>query len=361
MTKNTNTAPDADMTPDMDMTLGSDHYISQTSDENLLVHQDVLQVIGHTPMVRINRLFREFPDVTVLAKLEFLNPGGSMKDRIGLKMIENAEKEGRIKPGDTLVEPTSGNTGLGLAMAAAVKGYKMIITMPMKMSEEKRRLLKAYGAELILTPTEYGFDHPEGYIEIAKKLARENENTHLLNQYINTGNPEAHYVGTAPEIWQQSGGSLDYFVSGMGTGGTISGTAHYLKEQNPNIQVIGVDPDGSIYTGGEPKMYHVEGIGYDFYPDVFDVDSVDKMYRISDKASFLEARRLAKEEGILAGGSTGTVVAGLRQMLTELDKEGKAKDITVVMMVHDSGRSYLSKIYNDDWMREQGFLDDDAS
>ncbi len=327
------------------------------AEKNPYIYQDVLEIIGRTPLVKINRLFREFPDVNVYAKLDFLNPGGSMKDRIGLKMIENAEKEGRIKPGDTLVEPTSGNTGLGLAMAAAVKGYKMIITMPMKMSEEKRRLLKAYGAELILTPTEYDFAHPEGYIEIAKKLARENDHIHLLNQYINDGNPTAHYEGTGPEIWEQTDGQLDYFVSGMGTGGTISGVSHYLKEQKPDVQIIGIDPEGSIYTGGEPAPYQVEGIGYDFYPDVFDVDSVDKMYRIGDKASFLEARRLAKEEGILAGGSTGTVVAGLRQLLKDLDAEGKAKDINVVMMVHDSGRSYLSKIYNDDWMQEQGFLD----
>lgn len=321
------------------------------------VYDSVTDAIGNTPMVRLTRMFSEFPNVEVLAKLEFLNPGGSMKDRIGLQMIENAEREGRIKPGDTLVEPTSGNTGIGLVMAAAVKGYKVIITMPEKMSEEKRRLLKAYGAELILTPTEYGFDHPEGYIEIAKKLARDSNHIHMLNQYINDGNPEAHYLGTGPEIWQQTGGRLDYFVSGMGTGGTISGVAHYLKEQNPDVQVIGVDPEGSIYTGDTPHPYHVEGIGYDFWPEVFDVKSVDKMYRISDKDSFLEARRLAKQEGILAGGSTGTVAAGLRRLLSGLDAEGKAENITVVMMVHDSGRSYLSKIYNDDWMRENGFLD----
>ncbi|TNE29918.1 MAG: cysteine synthase family protein [Alphaproteobacteria bacterium] len=328
---------------------------SPFSDRNTIFNT-VLDTVGSTPMVRINRLFSEFPGAEVLAKLEFMNPGGSMKDRIGMKMIELAEKEGRIKPGDTLVEPTSGNTGIGLAQAAAVKGYKLIITMPMKMSEEKRRLLKAYGAELILTPTEYAFDHPEGYIEIAKKLARENDHIHLLNQYINAGNPTAHYEGTGPEIWEQTSGKLDYFVSGMGTGGTISGVSHFLKEKNPQIQIIGVDPDGSIYTGKADKPYQVEGIGYDFYPDVFDTDSVDKMYRISDKESFTEVRRLAKEEGILAGGSTGTVLAGLRRLLTELDKEGKAENIRIVMMVHDNGRSYLSKIYNDDWMAEHGFL-----
>lgn len=326
--------------------------------ERNTVFDTVLDAVGSTPMVRINRLFAEFPGAEVLAKLEYMNPGGSMKDRIGMKMIELAEQEGRIKPGDTLVEPTSGNTGIGLAQAAAVKGYKLIITMPMKMSEEKRRLLRAYGAELILTPTEYAYDHPEGYIEIAKKLARENDHIHLLNQYVNTGNPTAHYEGTGPEIWEQTGGKLDYFVSGMGTGGTISGTSRFLKEKNPAIQIIGVDPDGSIYTSKADKPYHVEGIGYDFYPEVFDTAIVDKMYRISDKESFTEVRRMVKEEGILAGGSTGTVLAGLRRLLTELDKEGKAENIRIVMMVHDNGRSYLSKIYNDDWMAEHGFLNE---
>ncbi|MDX2085069.1 MAG: cysteine synthase family protein [Candidatus Melainabacteria bacterium] len=317
--------------------------------------QSVLEAIGQTPMVQLQRLFAEFTGVTVLAKLEYLNPNGSMKDRIGLRMIEQAEQAGLIKPGDTLVEPTSGNTGLGLAMAAAVKGYRLIITMPMKMSEEKRRLLAAFGAEVILTPTELAHDHPDNYIELAKRLAREQPNTHLLNQYVNPNNPTAHYEGTGAEIWEQTQGRLDYFVSGMGTGGTISGVSRALKEKNPAITIVGVDPEGSIYTGHAAHPYQVEGIGYDFFPEVFDTQRVDAMVRVNDAQSFLEGRRMAREEGILAGGSSGSVVAGARQFLASLPqnaREGK----TVVLLIHDSGRNYLSKMYNDAWMREQGFL-----
>ncbi len=318
------------------------------------VCDSILDAVGHTPMVRIRRLFAEFPETTVLAKVEFMNPNGSMKDRIALRMIERAEQEGRIKPGDTLVEPTSGNTGLGLAMACAAKGYKLIITMPLKMSEEKRRLLRAFGAELILTPTEYAFDHPEGYIEVAKRIAREQPNTHMLNQYENPGNPEAHYLSTGPEIWEQTAGKLDYFFCGMGTGGTITGSSRYLKEQKPDLKVIGIDPEGSIFSGDTPRPYMVEGIGYDFWPKVFDVSLVDDMVRVGDRESFMEARRMAREEGILAGGSTGTVAAGLRRYLKAHTEAMRGK--TVVMMVHDNGKNYVSKIYNDDWMKEHGFL-----
>ncbi len=322
------------------------------------IYDNVLDTIGQTPIVRLNRIFNNFPEAEVLVKLEHLNPNGSMKDRIAVGMIEHAEKEGRIKPGDTLVEPTSGNTGLGLAMAAAVKGYKMIITMPMKMSEEKRRLIRAFGAELILAPTELPFDHPDNYIEVAKRIAKERPNTHLLNQYENPGNPGAHYSTTAPEIWEQTQGKLDYFICGMGTGGTISGTAKYLKEKNPAIKIIGIDPEGSIFSGGEPHPYQVEGIGYDFFPNVLNLDIIDEMVRVNDTESFTEARRLCKEEGILAGGSTGTVMAGIRKFLQKLKDNNELAGKRIVTLVHDSGRSYLTKVYNDDWMKEHGFLTD---
>lgn len=317
---------------------------------------NILEAVGNTPLIKINRIFAAYEGALVLAKLETQNPGGSMKDRIGIRMIEQAEAEGLIKPGDTLVEPTSGNTGIGIAQAAAVKGYKMIITMPEKMSDEKRRLITAYGAKLILAPTELPFDHPDNYIEVAKRIARENENTHLLNQYTNPGNPMAHYEGTGPEIWEQTKGKINYLVAGMGTGGTISGTTKYLKEQNADIQAVGADPDGSLYTG-EVHPYQVEGIGYDFYPDVFNHEIVDKMYRITDKESFTEVRNLAKQEGILAGGSTGTVLSATRKLLEDLKAKDELNGKVIVMFIHDNGRSYLSKIYNDDWMRQHGFLD----
>ncbi len=318
------------------------------------VRNSVLDTIGQTPMIKLDRVFHAYKQANVFAKLEFLNPGGSMKDRIALSMVERAEREGRIKPGDTLVEPSSGNTGIGLAMVAAVKGYKMIITMPEKMSEEKRRLIRAYGAELILTPTELSYDHPGNYIQVAHRLAQENKNIHLLNQYTNEGNPEAHFSTTGVEIWEQTNGKIDYLVCGMGTGGTISGTAKYLKQQNAEIKIIGTDPEGSIYTG-EVGQYQVEGIGYDFYPEVFAPEIVDEMYRIGDEESFSEARLLAKTEGILAGGSTGNVLAGTRRLLDTLNKNNNLAGKNIVMFVHDSGRSYLSKIYNDDWMEGHGF------
>ncbi|MEB3286921.1 MAG: cysteine synthase family protein [Vampirovibrionales bacterium] len=316
------------------------------------VVDSILDTVGNTPMVRLKRMFAEFPETEVLAKIEFMNPNGSVKDRIAKAMIEDAEDRGLIKPGDTLIEPTSGNTGLGLAMAAAAKGYKLIITMPMKMSEEKRRLLRAFGAELILTPTECAYDHPDGAIELAKRLAQE-KGYHILNQYYNPANPQAHFDATGPEIWEQTQGRIDYFVASMGTGGTISGTSKFLKSKDANIKTIGIDPEGSIFSGDTVKPYLVEGIGYDFWPGVLDTGVIDEMIRIGDKASFNEGRMLARLEGMLAGGSTGTVCAGVRQLLARPELKGKR----VVMVLHDSGRSYLTKMYNDEWMRENGFLD----
>jgi cystathionine beta-synthase len=324
-----------------------------TQSKPLSTYNSVLEAIGKTPLVRLNRVFLDFPKTKVFAKVEFVNPNGSMKDRIALQMVEEAEKKGLIKPGDTLVEPTSGNTGLGLAMVCAAKGYKLIITMPMKMSEEKRRLIRAFGAELILTPTELAFDHPDNYIEVAKRIARERPNHHMLNQYTNAGNPQAHYLTTGPEIWEQCQGEIDAFVSGMGTGGTISGTGRFLKEQNSQVRIIGADPVGSIFSGGEPGQYLVEGIGYDFWPGVLDRSIIDEMFTIPDQDSFNEARRLTREEGLLVGGSSGTVLATTRRFLEKYpDLAGK----TIVLMLHDSGRNYISKIYNDEWMQEHGIL-----
>lgn len=336
------------------MSMAKSKQFHQIHDNNPGLSESVLDAVGDTPLVRIRRLFQEFPEASVSGKLEYLNPGGSMKDRIALAMIERAEAEGRIRPGDTLVEPTSGNTGIALAMAAAVKGYKLIIVMPMKMSEEKRRLMTAYGADLILTPNE-PFDHPDNYIEVAKRLAKR-PRTHLLDQYKNPGNPGAHYDGTGPEIWEQTGGRIDWFVCGMGTGGTITGTSRYLKQKNPAVKVAGADPEGSLFSGGPVHPYQVEGIGYDFWPEVLDKSVIDVMYRISDRDSFLEARRMAREEGILTGGSTGSVVSAARRLMTDLRAKNELEGKNIVIMAHDSGRSYLSKIYNDDWMREHGFL-----
>jgi len=316
------------------------------------VLDSILDTVGWTPMVKLTRIFSEFPEATILAKLEQFNPNGSAKDRIGVFMVEQAEKEGRIKPGDTLVEPSSGNTGLGIAMAGALKGYKVIITMPKKMSMEKYHLLRAFGAEVIWCPTEAAHGDPDNYVEVAERMARENPNTHVLNQLENPNNPEAHYRFTGPEIWAQTKGQMDYFVCGIGTSGTISGIGKYLKEQNPAVQIVAIDPPGSIYSGGEPESYFVEGIGYDYFPSIYNAGVVDKVIRVTDAESFKEARQLALQEAILSGGSTGSVIAGMRKLLADVDHKGK----TFVMMVHDTGRNYLTKFYDDDWMKEKGFL-----
>lgn len=321
-------------------------------------YENILQTIGKTPLVRLNRVIEEARGL-LLAKVEYFNPGGSVKDRIGLTIIEEAEREGRLKPGGTIVESTSGNTGMGLALVAAVKGYKTVFTLPDKMSMEKIRLLHAMGAEVIVTPTAVPHESPESYTEVAKRIVRETPNSILANQYYNPRNPDSHYETTGPEIWDATGGQIDYFVCGVGTGGTISGAGKFLKEKNPDIKVIGIDPKGSalreyFYTKKITpllKTYKVEGIGQDYVPGVLHFEYIDEMVEVTDKESFLMARRLAKEEGLMAGGSAGTAVAGMMKIADRFQE-----DDVVVVLLPDSGERYLTKIFNDDWMREYGFL-----
>ena len=311
---------------------------------------DILSVIGRTPLVRLSRLARDVRP-TVAAKLEMLNPGGSVKDRIGLLMIEDAERRGLLRPGGTIVEPTSGNTGVGLAMAAAIKGYRLVCTMADKQSQEKRDLLRAFGAEVVVCPTAVPPESPDSYYKVAERLARELPGGFQPNQYYNPQNPAAHYATTGPEIWEQTEGTITHFVTGIGTGGTVTGAGRYLKEQNPRVQIVGADPEGSIYTGAI-HPYKTEGIGEDFYPGTFDKSLVDQWVRVSDRDSFLTARRLVREEAILAGGSAGTALYAALEVAKGLDDSA-----LVVVLLPDSGRSYLSKVFNDEWMRQNGFLD----
>jgi cystathionine beta-synthase len=336
-----------------------------TPSEELRVYDNILDTIGWTPLVRLNRLANGLP-CPVYAKLESFNPGGSVKDRIGLNMIEEAERSGRLKPGGTVVESTSGNTGVGLAIVCAIKGYKAVFVMPDKMSNEKIQLLRAYGGRVVITPTAVAPEDPRSYYNVAKRIVEETPNAILANQYHNPENPRSHYETTGPEIWEQTGGKVTDVVVGMGTGGTITGAGRYLKERNPDIQMIGVDPAGSILLeawqrghmpdGVEATTYKVEGIGEDFLPSTLDLSLIDDVLQVSDKESFLWTRRLVKEEGIFCGGSSGSaVVAAIRHA------RGLPAERLVVVILPDSGSRYLSKVFDDKWMRENGFLETEWS
>jgi cystathionine beta-synthase len=313
-----------------------------------------LDLVGGTPIVRLQKIGQEVePDI--LVKLEYLNPGGSLKDRIGLPLIEAAEREGKLRPGGTIVEPTSGNTGVGLAIAAAIKGYRCIFVMPDKMSQEKISLLRAYGAEVVICPTAVDADSPESYYSVSDRLAEEIPGAFKPDQYSNMANPDAHYAVTGPEIWEQTGGEIDAFVVSVGTGGTISGAGRYLKERNPEIVIVGADPEGSVFTAtddGDVHPYLVEGIGKDTWPKTMARDVVDEWVRVSDSDSFLTARRLAREEGILAGGSGGTSVWAALEIAERYGPGSR-----ILTMIPDSGRNYLSKFYDDIWMLDHGFLE----
>jgi cystathionine beta-synthase len=318
------------------------------------IKESILDAVGDTPLVRLSRLGKALK-TPLVAKVEALNPGGSIKDRAALALIDAAERDGKLKPGGTIIEPTSGNTGAGLAMAASLKGYRVIAVMPDKMSKEKIDLLRAYGAEVVVAPTDVPPESPESYYRVADRLTEEIPGAFQPNQYRNMANPEAHYRTTGPELWRQSGGQITHFVAGIGTGGTITGVGRYLREQNPAIEIIGADPVGSIYSNEEVKPYLVEGVGEDFWPETFDPSIVDRYVTVSDKDSFLWTRRLAECEGILAGGSCGLALYAAYQVAREVDDPSAM----VVVILPDGGRSYLSKVFNDAWMRQYGFLERD--
>ncbi len=319
--------------------------------------ENVLQKIGNTPLIRLSRLsFGLKP--AILAKVESFNPGGSTKDRIGIQMILDAEEKGLLKPGGTIVEPTSGNTGVGLAMVASLRSYRVIFTMSEKMSREKEALLRAYGAEVIRTPSFVSHDDKRSCYHVAERLAAEIPGAFSPNQYYNSGNPQAHYLYTGPEIWRDTGGKISHLVAGMGTGGTITGIARYLKEKNRGIRIIGADPEGSLYTHEHRKAgwilrpYKTEGIGQDFLPGIMELGLVDEVVTVSDRDAFLTARRLAREEALLVGGSSGAAVFAALKAAQKL-----SEDDVLVVVLPDTGRNYLSTIFNDDWMKANGFLE----
>ena len=315
------------------------------------VFDSFLDAVGDTPLVRLTKVTRGVRP-TILAKLEMLNPGGSVKDRIGLPMIEAAERAGLLGPGGTIVEPTSGNTGHGLAIAAAIKGYKCIFVMPDKMSQEKVALLRAYGAEVVITPTAVAPESPESYYRVADRLTEEIPGAFQPNQYFNQENPKAHYETTGPEIWEQTEGGIDVLVAGVGTGGTITGAARYLKERKPGLMVVGADPEGSLFSGDQPRPYLVEGIGEDFWPATLDPSLVDRWVKVSDADSFRTARAITRQEGILGGGSCGTAVYAALEVARELDES-----TLIVVILPDTGRNYLSKLYSDSWLLQYGMLE----
>ncbi|MCD6640731.1 MAG: cystathionine beta-synthase [Nocardioides sp.] len=318
----------------------------------------VLDLIGHTPLVRLERTLdldagADGAAPLVLAKVEYLNPGGSVKDRIATRMIEAAEASGELEPGGTIVEPTSGNTGVGLAMVAQQKGYKCIFVCPDKVSEDKRNVLKAYGAEVVVCPTAVAPEHPDSYYNVSDRLASQ-PGAWKPDQYSNPHNPRSHYETTGPEIWEQTDGRITHFVAGVGTGGTISGIGRYLKEKNPEIQVVGADPAGSVYSGGTGRPYLVEGVGEDFWPDTYDREVADRIIEVSDADSFAFTRRLAREEQLLVGGSSGMAAFAARQLAHELAEQGRS-DAVIVVLLPDSGRGYLTKVFNDEWLARYGF------